>query len=298
MSYLRSDSTSIKLWGKFRDDTGENNGIFSNLRESKHNNRGLKRLREKMEAFVEQLNTLFLQKQMKNIPPLAVEKDGSELFEEMLNERVRIQREKEEEQREKAEQAEERTRMRSINDTHQGLVPPVPVVMNVPNESVAAPTDSVATMNSAAATTTETNSTTMMTTTTTNSATAIPAVVATNPTATATQVAADIMAAEATMTRGTLQVTPPTNQVGGTRRGRGEIPEPLQDTRSRQARRTGIDDEGFSLRSCLRQQNIALNEPATAYNGRVPHNERPANRHMDMINRIDCGESITNMVML
>ena len=37
-----------------------------------------------MEAFVEHLNTLFLQKQMKNISPLAVEKDGSELFEEML----------------------------------------------------------------------------------------------------------------------------------------------------------------------------------------------------------------------
>ena len=101
MSYLRSDATSIKIWEKFRDDTWENNGLFSNLREFKHNNRGLKRLKEKIEAFVEQLNTLFLQKQLKNIPPLAVEKDGSELFEEMLNERMRIRREKEEKQRKK-----------------------------------------------------------------------------------------------------------------------------------------------------------------------------------------------------
>ena len=269
-SHLASKSSHSSKWKAFRKECYSPGGPLHMYQDfSYKDHRGLLRFKEHIFDIINHFNESYLRKISSGSQPLCLERDCHQLFEDWQREEVRIRREKEDAQQKKAQDEADRVRMREINE-EQGLTPPIPIT----------------------ATTTTTSRSEYSNTSSSNAAsTSSSSAAAATSRVTTNVVATDIRTEQVTP----MPLTP------ATRRRTNDEPVPLEATNGRQVRRrTSIDDNGRNLRSYLRHTNHPNGNQVgtTIQNNRVPHNDRPSDRHLDMIDRIDRGETITNNAML
>ena len=263
MNKIDTTKPSKDAWKFAREDMYSSAGPLNAFRQFEDKSKRTQRFKKHIREMVEIGNKSFANKQSKGIAPLLYEAEGRELYDTLQAAELKLKRKIDENKRQKAENVARQARLRVINNA-QGLVPPVPVYTQPPTQQ---PTQQSTVQRS-------------------QQPVRPPSQNPTRPPVQQTRQPAQQQAQlptqlPATQPRG--QIRTPNNRATATaerpsQRRRGNMINP-----PRGGSQLVFDDENVpdEFRNQIRQ----------------PHNETPTNRHRDMIDRIDMGNTITQQAM-
>ena len=269
---------SLQIWDDARKDMFSSQGPLNSFKPFSDKNRKTKSTFKKhIKEMIEVANESFVSKKAKGLPALEFEAEGHRLFNDLQETNLLLKRKTEENKRQKEETAARKAQMRDINK-EQGLVPPIPVPQNDPVQQASAQ-QVIRQQQEAMRLYTPRQSVQQST----QGAVQTPV----------QQASSQPPIRQPANRQQQIQQNQPVH----TPRANGNVVSATRNSssaRPAQRRRTNPTRQS----NLYFEEDLLSDEENNDENGvRVPHNEAPATRHRDMIDRIDRGNTITNRAM-